>query len=114
MSCYLSFTAIDTELFPANYLSGRQRWLAELGRDMNRFSYPCSVSGPDHETLFTDTVWIGQEDATKVLVLLGGTHGVEGFVGSAVETDILRLIAEGQLVIPVSYTHLTLPTKRIV
>jgi hypothetical protein len=100
MSCYLPFTAIDTELFPSNYLSGRQRWLAELGRDMRRFSYPCFDSGPQGETLFTDTVWIGSENAEKVVVLLGGTHGVEGFVGSAVETDILRLIANGQLVIP--------------
>ena len=31
MSSYLPFTAIDTELFPANYFLGRQRWLAELG-----------------------------------------------------------------------------------
>ena len=100
MSCYLPFTAIDTELFPANYLSGRLRWLAELNRDMHQFSYPCSGSGPDGEALFTDTVWIGSEDAEKVVVLLGGTHGVEGFVGSAVENDILRLIAGGQLIIP--------------
>jgi hypothetical protein len=100
MSCYLPFTAIDTELFPANYLSARQRWLAELGRDIHRFSYHCSGSGPDHDTLFTDTAWIGSENAEKVVVLLAGTHGVEGFVGSAVETDILRLIAGRQLVIP--------------
>jgi len=100
MSSYLPITAIDTELFPANYLSGRQRWLAELGGEMPCFSYPCSGSSPEGEALFTDTVWIGPEDATKVVVLIAGTHGVEGFAGSAIETDTLRLLAGGHLVIP--------------
>jgi hypothetical protein len=100
MSSCLPFTAIDTELFPANYLSGRQRWLAELGGEMPCFSYPCSGRGPEGEALFTDTVWIGPEDATKVMVLIGGTHGVEGFAGSAIETDILCLLAGGHLVMP--------------
>jgi hypothetical protein len=98
-SC-LPITAIDTELFPANYLSGRQLWLAELGGEIPCFSYPCSGRGPEGEALFTDTVWIGPEDATKVMVLIGGTHGVEGFAGSAIETDTLRLLAGGHLVIP--------------
>ena len=64
MSSCLPITAIDTELFPANYLSGRQRWLAELGGEIPCFSYPCSGSSPEGEALFTDTVWIGPEDAT--------------------------------------------------
>ena len=77
MSSYLPVTAIDTSLFPANYASGRQRWLTELGRDLHCFSYPCTGADPDGEALFTDTVWIGPIDAAKVLVLIGGTHGVE-------------------------------------
>jgi len=100
MFSYLPVAAIDTELFPANYASGRQHWLAELGGDMRCFSYPYSGISPEGEALFTDTVWIGPEDAAKVVVLIGGTHGVEGFAGSAIEIDALRLIAGGQLVIP--------------
>jgi hypothetical protein len=100
MSSFLPFTAIDTELFPANYASGRQRWLAELGGEMLCLSYPCSGTGPEGEALFTDTVWIGPEDAAKVVVLIGGTHGIEGFAGSAIEIDVLRLIAGGHIVIP--------------
>ncbi|UOA07669.1 DUF2817 domain-containing protein [Methylobacter sp. S3L5C] len=100
MSCSLPFTAIDTSLFPANYASGRQRWLAELSNTMRCYSYPCAGSSPQGDALFTDTVWIGPETATKVVILIGGTHGVEGFAGSAIETDILRLLAGGQLVIP--------------
>ncbi len=100
MSSCLPFTAIDTELFPATYSLGRQHWLAELGGEMRCFSYPCSGTSPEGEALFTDTVWIGPEDAAKVVVLLGGTHGIEGFAGSAIETDILRLLAGGHLVMP--------------
>ena len=33
---------------------------------------------------------------------MGGTHGVEGFAGSAIETDILRLLADGHLEIPIN------------
>ena len=100
MPSYLPVIAIDTALFPANYSSGRQRWLAELTDNRHCFSYPCTGSGPDGEPLFTDTVWIGPDDAAQVLVLIGGTHGVEGFVGSAVQTDMLRLLADGHRVIP--------------
>ena len=100
MSTHLPVTAIDTALFPADYSSGRQRWLTELGDGLRCFSYPCTGVGPDGEALLTDTVWIGPEDAEKLVVLIGGTHGVEGFVGSAVQTDVLRLLAGGQLVIP--------------
>ena len=101
MSSCLPFAAINTEHFPENYLSGRQRGLAELSGEMLRFSYPCPGNGPEGESLFTDTVWIGTEDAAKVVVLIGGTHGVEGFAGSAIEIDVLRLLAGGQIDLPV-------------
>ena len=56
MSSYLPVIAIDTALFPENYASGRQRWLADLTDNLHCFSYPCTGSGPDGEPLFTDTV----------------------------------------------------------
>jgi hypothetical protein len=110
MPSYLPFTAIDTELFPANYSSGRQRWLAALGGKMPCFSYPCPGTSPEGEALFTDTVWIGPEDAVKVLVLIGGTHGIEGFAGTAIEIDALRLIADGHIAIPAKTAVLMIHT----
>ncbi len=100
MSSYLPITAIDTELFPANYSSGRQGWLAQLGKEMRCFSYPSPGAGPEGEALLTDTVWIGPEDAAKVTVVISETHGIEGFAGSAIEIDILRLIGNGHIVLP--------------
>jgi len=40
--------------------------------------------------LSTDTARLGPAAARKVLVLMSGTHGVEGFAGSAIQTGLLR------------------------
>lgn len=103
MSYRLPFAAIDTAVFPDSYAIGRQHWLAQLDKlscPTQYQLYPCDGFGPEGEELVTDTVWIGPADASKVLVLLGGTHGVEGFAGSAVQIDQLGLIAEAHAVIP--------------
>lgn len=103
MSYCLPLAAIDTAVFPGSYAAGRQRWLAQLNKlscSTQCLPYACPGSGPEGEELVTDTVWIGPEDASKVLVLLGGTHGIEGFAGSAIQTDQLGLIGVGLSVIP--------------
>ena len=46
--------------------------------------------GPDGGVLSSDIAWVGPEDAAKVLVVISGTHGVEGFFGSAVQAEWLR------------------------
>lgn len=58
------------------------------GADLESHSYP--VSGPLGESLSTDVAWIGPASATKVLVTVSGTHGVEGFCGSAAQVDWLN------------------------
>jgi hypothetical protein len=46
--------------------------------------------GPDGGELFTDVAAFGLNDADKILVLISGTHGVEGFCGSGAQIDLLR------------------------
>ena len=46
-------------------------------------SLPHTGTGPDGEALAIDVAWIGPPDAERVLVVCSGTHGVEGFCGSA-------------------------------
>ena len=46
-------------------------------------SYVNPSLGPDREELATDVAWFGPENAEKLLVLISGVHGVEGFSGSA-------------------------------
>ncbi len=104
MSSYLTYTPINTDVFPDSYVTARERLLclAELPvyAQIQHKTYPCPGKAPDGEPLVTDTLWLGNENAGKVLVLLAGVHGVEGFVGSAVELDHIGLITSGQLAIP--------------
>ena len=103
MSYCLPLAAIDTAVFSGSYAATRQRWLThttKLPGHTKFLPYPCDGLGPEGEELVTDTVWIGPEDASRVLVLIGGTHGIEGFAGSAVQIDMLALLAEGHIVIP--------------
>ncbi|MGZ8153201.1 MAG: DUF2817 domain-containing protein [Methylovulum sp.] len=103
MSFTTPFTAIDTTLFPVGYGVGRQNWLtqlAQLSGHLQHLPYQCTGDGPEGESLITDTVWIGSEQAEKVLVLIGGTHGIEGFAGSAVQLDVMRLLTAGHIIIP--------------
>lgn len=104
MISYLAFPPIEFDIFPTSYGAARKAFCDLAGRitgiNANLESYSCPGKTPEGEELFTDTLWLGSEQAAKVLVLLGGTHGVEGFVGSAVEFDFLRLVIGGALSIP--------------
>ena len=48
------------------------------------------LTGPDGGPLALDVVWLGPDDATDVVVVVSGTHGVEGHAGSALQRTWLR------------------------
>ena len=50
------------------------------------------MSGAEGETLAIDVVLDGPADASRMLVVISGVHGVEGFCGSAIQ---IGLLAEG-------------------
>lgn len=84
-------SAASHELFSADYREARSRFLAAAraaGAELRSFS--CPVKGPDGQDLFTDTARLGPADARKTLVVMSGTHGIEGFAGSAIQTGLLR------------------------
>ncbi len=59
--------------------------------------YPLDDASENIDTnlvLGTDTIWIGPEDASNVIVLISGTHGVEGFCGSAIQQFFLSQLCE--------------------
>jgi predicted deacylase len=102
MSYRLPFVPLNTEVFPEGYAAARARWLALLSGlpDAGHRAFPCAGTGPEGESLFTDSAWIGPETAAKVIVLLGGTHGIEGYAGSAIQIDHLRMLSAGQIALP--------------
>src|SRR5258708_39005108 len=77
--------------FPTDYGDARSRFrrAAEAGGG-RRQSYRSPISGRLGEALACDCAWFGPEDAAKVLVIMSGTHGVEGFCGSGIQLDWLE------------------------
>ncbi|MDZ3833604.1 MAG: M14 family metallopeptidase [Sphingopyxis sp.] len=77
--------------FARDYPDARRKFLtaaAAAGAPCEAVLHP--EKGPDGGALAVDAAWLGRRDAPHVLVLLSGTHGVEGFCGSAAQIDWLR------------------------
>jgi hypothetical protein len=79
------------QYFSENYPEARRKFLDAAhaaGADVEHFPNP--HSGPQGEAIFTDLALFGPRDANTFLVLSSGTHGVEGFTGSAIQTGLLQ------------------------
>jgi predicted deacylase len=78
--------------FPSDYREGRHSFIdaceaADLG--VTSRLHP-DETGADGKPLFLDTTIIGERDAPTALLLMSGTHGVEGYFGSGVQHGLLR------------------------
>jgi len=77
--------------FAPDYAGARDRFTAAAtaaqGR-LERLTHP--EPGPDGGSVSCDVAWFGPAEAEAVLVVLSGTHGVEGFAGSGAQVDWLR------------------------
>ena len=81
----------SAESFSADYPEARAKFLkaaADAGGALEAVVHP--ERGPDGGELATDIAWFGPKDAPAVLVMISGTHGVEGFCGSGAQIDRLR------------------------
>jgi Protein of unknown function (DUF2817) len=77
--------------FSREYAEAREKFLAAATAAATEIqTYLLDHRGPDGVDLATDTGWVGSRDARAVLVTVSGTHGVEGFFGSAVQVEWLR------------------------
>ena len=47
------------------------------------------AQAPDGSDLFMDVATLGPSNASRLLVLLSGTHGVEGYCGSGIQSTLL-------------------------
>jgi hypothetical protein len=74
-----------------DYTEARGRFLDAAnaaGARLERFDHP--LTGPAGEALATDVAYLGAPDAPTRLLIISGTHGVEGFAGSLCQTEWLR------------------------
>lgn len=75
---------------PLTYVECRSRFqwaCAEAGWAVT--SHPIAVRGPTGEELAVDVTAVGAERPRRALVAMSGVHGVEGYVGSALQTALV-------------------------
>ncbi|HVK90147.1 MAG TPA: DUF2817 domain-containing protein [Mycoplana sp.] len=73
--------------YSVDYATLRERFIAaaqRAGAELHEYRHP--LNGPRGEHLATDVAFLGRRDASKLMVLISGTHGVEGQFGSACQT----------------------------
>jgi hypothetical protein len=82
---------MDLGVFSRDWAEARAKFVdaaARAGAELR--AWPSPVRGPGGQALSADTAWLGPRDAPKALVVISGTHGVEGFCGSGPQIGLLR------------------------
>lgn len=79
--------------FRTNYEEARNAFLEAAAYNVNVSlinSIPITACGPNEKSLNIDIAVLGKLwTAKKILIHISGTHGVEGFAGSAIQHDLL-------------------------
>lgn len=78
------------DAFSFDYAAARQKFreaATRVGAGLESYSNP--APGPDGGVLTTDVASLGAADSDRVLLVNAGTHGNEGFAGSAIEIAFL-------------------------
>jgi len=86
-----SVTIEEPSYFSSTYEKARAKFLnatREAGGRMDSIEHP--EVGPDAQPLFIDVAYFGEANNTNALVVSSGTHGVEGFAGSGIQTGLLK------------------------
>ena len=77
--------------YSENYHDARTKFLgAAVSRGGRIESLRNPLAGPNGEALYLDVAAFGAENPAVICVLSSGTHGVEGFAGSAIQTGLLH------------------------
>ena len=79
------------DVTPADYFDARRRF-TEAARVLNVWTqtYPITATGPRGEPLSIDIAYLGPGRPRRLLVVSSGTHGVEGYIGSAIQIAYLH------------------------
>ena len=79
------------DYFAASYSEAREKFLDAARRANGRLAHYAlpNSRGPRGEDLVTDVARLGTESPESLLVLISGTHGVEGFCGSGCQVGYL-------------------------
>jgi hypothetical protein len=80
------------EFFASTYAKARELFRdACTAHGASAVGYPHPLKGPEGEALAIDVALVGPPDASNLLVVISGTHGLEGPAGSGCQVAWLRL-----------------------
>lgn len=81
-----------------DYSAQRARFLAAVQRAGGHVtSYPHPLAGPKGEALSTDVAVVGNPSAENLMLIVAGTHGVEGYYGSDSQIAWLDALDSGSV-----------------
>ena len=81
--------------FSISYEQSKKRWFQEVTRLKAQISsFPISAKSPEGKDLAIDFAIIGDPSSRKVILHVAGTHGIEGFLGAAIQLAILKDLAQ--------------------
>ncbi len=81
-------------MFSNNYTEAREKFLDQVkkfGADLHSFITSVDLDGT---ALFTDIAILGDEQASNLIIISSGIHGVEGYSGSAIQCASFEMLAE--------------------
>lgn len=77
--------------FSPDYVASRARFRSDaLALDCELASLPIQEVGPDGEALTIDIAVLGSNQPKRAVVVSSGLHGVEGFLGAAVQARLME------------------------
>lgn len=96
---------------PLTYDECRARFLqAARTASVPTESHPIAARGPEGQRCSIEIARVGSASAPSMLVVMSGVHGVEGFLGSTLQSDaLLRWAARGQPDVAVLFVHAVNP-----
>ena len=81
----------NSPLFKSKYAKARGNFLAAASENATLVkSWQNPLRGIAGEKLYLDLAWFGSLEAKKVLLLISGTHGVEGYCGSGIQVGSIK------------------------
>jgi|GEM_PF-57855 len=97
-SMITEFPSLNCSHFKSTYASARSHFLNitdalshKFFSDSQHYLHP--LPGPAAEQLFCDSFILSyRPDFKNVLIIISGTHGVEGLMGSAVQASLLQML----------------------
>lgn len=77
-------------MISTNYFELREDFRnAATAKGAQLTSFPIEAKGPQGEELTIDIAWMGSPNATQAVLHIIGTHGVEGYFGSVIQSSII-------------------------